>query len=435
MDTRTQFESSLPVDRQLLLRFVADVAAGHGFPIYMVGGSVRDLILGRAIGDFDLTIEGDAGALAESILRRLGGKITVHSKFRTARWTLTESTVERLGVPMFEADNLPLNLDFVSARSETYAHPGALPTIKRSGIEDDLHRRDFTINAMAVRLDGIHFGELVDPLNGQKDIENKLIRMLHKRSFIDDPTRMFRAIRYSMRYQFNLETDTRNALYDNEARNVLSQLSGERIRHEFDLIFEEERPVLSLAALDDASGLTRVIHPALENGRPMLLSYMKYPSDDFGKFDIPEILSFRQTLGWVLYLLHLPETDIDSVAERLAFPTLLTRSVRAVAKLTKDISLFKDWRPSQWTFYLDEIPSIAIYAVWLISPGNESLSKYLTKWRYVKPFTTGDELKQLGLEPGPRYKEILFRLRIAWLDGDVKTREKELELRDRLVAK
>jgi tRNA nucleotidyltransferase (CCA-adding enzyme) len=433
VNLKSELESALSEDHLHLLYVIADVAGTFGYPIYLVGGSVRDLILGRPIHDFDLTVEGDAGAFAESMLRKLGGKILIHSKFGTARWTPTESTFERLNVPILQPENFPPFLDFVTARFETYSQPGALPTIKKSSINDDLRRRDFTINAMAIRLDGNHFGELVDPLHGQRDIEDKLIRILHKQSFIDDPTRMFRAIRYAMRYGFELASETRIALNDNEALNVLAQLSGERIRHELDLIFEEDDPLLTLAALEDVSGFTKAIHPALENSRAMALSHLKAPPNEFGEFVIPEILSFRQTLGWVLYLMELSATNIDSVAERLAFPVKLTMSVGGASSLLESIGSFKDWKPSQWTFHLDELPSLSVYAVWLVS-SEKSLHAYLEKWQHVKAITTGDDLKQLGLEPGPKYKEILDRLRAAWLDGEVTTREEEYKLRDYLIA-
>ena len=135
-----------------LLRLVKTEAEHLDLPIYIVGGSVRDLMLGRVIKDFDLVVEGDAKQLAEAILRKFGGKVIFHSRFGTATWTLDDTTFKRLNVPMFDIADLPPFLDFVSARSEIYTEPGALPTVKKSTIEDDLHRRDFSINAMAVRL-------------------------------------------------------------------------------------------------------------------------------------------------------------------------------------------------------------------------------------------------------------------------------------------
>lgn len=425
-------EKSLPEDHLHLLHVIADVAGSFGYPIYMVGGSVRDLILGHSVKDFDLTVEGDAGTFAESMMRKLGGKILIHSKFRTARWTPTESTFERLNVPIMRPEKIPPFLDFVTARSEIYSQPGALPTIKRSSLNDDLRRRDFTINAMALRLDGFHFGELVDVAHGWADLERGLIRVLHPRSFVDDPTRMFRAVRYAGRYAFEIEADTLK-LFNDEAKSVLPELSGERLRHEIDLIFDEVTPIPMLEKLKDF-GLMSTIHPALLNADHTLLTeIMDQPADGLGEFSVPDILSFKQTLGWILFLMNLSNTDIEAIAERLAFPALLTTAVLSASSLLSELPSYKDWKPSQWTYHLDEIPSLAVYAVWL-GASEQALHEYLVKWKNINPFTTGNDLINLGLVPGPKYKEILSRLRIAWLDGDVKTKDEETKLRDRLIT-
>lgn len=432
MAFKSLLESALSPDHLHLLRLVADVAGSFGFPIYIVGGSVRDLMLGRVISDFDLTVQGDAGKLAESILRRLGGNIITHSKFGTARWTLTETTFNRLNVPVFQADNFPPFLDFVSARSETYPSPGELPRVKRASIEEDLRRRDFTINAMAIRLDGFHFGELIDPLNGQADLGRGLIRVLHPNSFIDDPTRMFRAVRYANRYELQIESETL-ALINEDALNVLARLSGERLRHEFDLIFEEERPLVMLGRLE-ALGLPAAIHPALKKAETRNLAHLKVkPDEDLGRTIFPDMLSFHQTLGWILYLILLSESEIEAVSERLAFPALLTKALKSASALNGDLDSFKNWKPSQWTFHLDELPTLSIFAVYLLTH-ETFLHTYLAEWQHIKPKTNGNDLKQLGLEPGPKYKKILSRLRAAWLDGQVKNIEEEKSLLDDLIA-
>ncbi|NWG05452.1 MAG: CCA tRNA nucleotidyltransferase [Chloroflexi bacterium] len=431
MNLSERIESSLTPESLALIRLVKTEAERLNLPLYIVGGSVRDLLLGSVIKDFDLIVEGDAARLADALLRKFGGKVLFHARFGTATWTLDETTSKRLNIPIFQLAEFPPFIDLISARSETYPEPGALPAIKRSTIDDDLRRRDFTVNAMAVRLDGKYYGDLYDPLGGQKDLENKLIRILHPQSFIDDPTRMFRAVRYAVRYQFELESVTQQAAVDAEARAVLSRLSGERIRHEFDLIFEEEKPLVILVALEDLS-LIKVIHPALEKVRAMALSHLKKPADEFGKFALPGILSLRQALGWILYLLHLPQADIDTVARRLAFPALLTDSIRAASSLLADLPSFKDWKPSQWTFHLDELPSLSVYAVWLVT-SESPLHDYLTKWQHVKPITTGDDLVARGLEPGPKFKDILARLRAARLDGEVGSDIEEEQLLRRLV--
>ena len=424
-------EKSLDGSRLELLHLLAYQASMLRMPLYLVGGVVRDVLLGRAVKDFDLVVEGDSAVLAEFALKKYGGRIMVHSRFGTATWMVNDSTFKRLNVPAFQFAETDMSLDLISARSEMYAQPGALPTVKFSTIDDDLRRRDFTVNAMALRLDGGFFGDLFDPLHGQTDLENKLIRVLHDRSFVDDPTRMFRAVRYAERYGFEIESATLH-LIDDEARKILSQLSGERIRHEFDLIFEEEHAVEVLGRLKDLD-LLRVVHPALQSAdgeRPSKL--VDKPAVGFGKFTVPDILSFRQTLGWVLYLMNLSLVDLEEIEVRLAFPALLANAVREASSLLTDVSSFRNWKPSQWTFRLDAVPSLAVYAFWLVT-SESALQEYLTNWQNIRPFTTGDDLKERGLEPGPKFKEILTRLRAAWLDGEVRTEEEEENLLKRLL--
>lgn len=400
-------------------------------PLYLVGGVVRDILLGRRVNDFDLVVEGNSAEFAEYIVRKFGGKILIHSKFGTATWIPNESTFKRLHVPAFESPSSALTFDLVSARSETYEYPGALPTVKRAKIDDDLRRRDFTINAIALRMDADYFGDLYDPMRGELDLAAGLIRVLHDHSFVDDPTRMFRAVRYAGRYGFEIAPESLH-LMNNEAHDVLSQLSGERVRHEIDLIFEEDDPIPMLERLK-ALGLLKTVHPALQaaNARALSTSLDK-PGEELGEFIIPELLSFKQTLGWILYLLNLTEHDVEAVSRRLVFPTLLIRAARGASILYRNSSSFKDWPPSEWTFYLDELPALAVHAVWLVT-SHVALKEYLTTWRHIKPYTTGYTLQQRGLPPSPKFREILTRLRAAWLDGDVSTEGEEKILLESLV--
>ena len=159
---------------------------------------MRDLILGSAFKDLDLTVEGDAIVLARALEKRHGGKVTVHKKFGTAKWFLPKD---------LSAESSD-SVDLISARSETYKHPAALPTVKMGSMDEDILRRDFTLNTLAIRLDGSHFGGLRDDLHGMDDLKNGIVRALHKNSFIDDPTRMYRAVRYAGRYGFTIAEET-----------------------------------------------------------------------------------------------------------------------------------------------------------------------------------------------------------------------------------
>lgn len=404
--------SLLPYERQTLLSNIAAQAAALNMPCYLVGGFVRDLMLNKSVNDLDIVLEGDAIKLGRSLVKKFGGKLTPHDKFQTAIWCLPE----------------PLNLhaptlDLITARKETYKDPGALPTVIPATIEDDLRRRDFTINAMAIRIDGDHFGELLDPLNGRADLEKRIIRILHPRSFIDDPTRIFRAIRYEGRYSFNLDFETLN-LIGPEALAVISQLSGERIRHELDLIFEEQgasQMILRVASL----GILNAIHVDL---LPLNLNYA-----DLLEMVLPvDIPGSRTTLGYILWFMDLLEDGVLSIAKRLDFSSDMTYSVWAAAQLKKSLPALVNSKPSEWTSALEKFPLISIYEVYLVSHEN-ALLDYLSMWRHVKPHTTGDDLKARGLQPGPRYGEILSLLRTAWLDGDVKDKEEEYKYLDSIL--
>jgi tRNA nucleotidyltransferase (CCA-adding enzyme) len=431
MNLSEQLESFLTSKSMAVVRLVKAEAEQLGLPLYIVGGSVRDLLLGRAIKDFDFTVEGDAANFAEALLRNYAGRVVFHHRFGTATWTLDESTFKRVNVPLLGTSEFPPFMDLISARSETYSHPGALPAIQRSTIDDDLRRRDFSINAMALRLDGKYYGELVDPLGGQADLKRGLIRVLHDRSFIDDPTRMLRAVRYAGRYEFEIEPKTLGLIHD-EAKAVLSRLSGERLRHEIDLIFEEKNRAAMLNRLAGMD-LLRPIHPALQFTSPLLPLPDETP-DELGPFAKPDSLSFKQTLGWILWLMPLPVPDIEEIAKRLDFPAPLAAATRAAASLFADLPSFSGWKPSQWTFHLDDLPALAVYAVFLVT-ANENLRDYLSTWRNIKPAINGNHLKQLGLEPGPRFAEILRRLRSAWLDGEVRNEMQEKSLLNRLIDK
>ena len=434
-NTSDLLEKSMDGARLELLHLLAYQASMIRMPLYLVGGVVRDILLGRAVRDFDLVVEGDSAAFAEYIVKKFGGRVLVNAKFGTATWVLNESTFKRLNVPAFQLLDTPLSFDLVSARSETYAQPGALPTVKRSPFDDDLRRRDFTINAMAIRLDGDHFGELFDPLDGQKDLEYKLIRVLHTQSFVDDPTRILRAARYAGRYGFQLEPETRR-LITGESRAILMQLSGERLRHEFDLMFDEKNTTAMLEQLDTLDVL-KLIHPVL---RPIMYkSPIEYSlTEEFSDLGLPSMLSFHQTLGWIMWLISLQVKEIEIIAKRLAFPSVLTKATLGAAKLYAEFPAFVGRTDSTKTFYFDEFPLLAVYAVWIFASWDNSykqiLGAYLSEWRHMKPYTTGTDLKNLGLEPGPRFAELLHQLRAAWLDGEVNTEDGEKALLERLLT-
>jgi tRNA nucleotidyltransferase (CCA-adding enzyme) len=420
-----------------LLHLLAYQAAALEMPFYLVGGVVRDILLDKTVKDFDLVIEGDTATFAEMVVKKYGGKIIVHSRFGTAQWILNESAFKRLNFPSSKFPDFDLSFDLVSARSETYAEPGALPMVERSNIDDDLRRRDFTINAMAIRLDGQHFGELLDPLGGESDLERRLIRVLHPKSFIDDPTRIYRAIRYEGRYGFQIAEDTLALIPD--ALPIVAELSAERIRHELDLILEEPNAASMLARLAELN-LLKPIHPALTfdasvNAR--LAKLQKFRDlQRISPWNAEKRNDNKHTLGWLLWLTPLSHPQIGELNLRLQFTANLLGSLFAASWIYADLSSFAHLKPSQIVTRLGTYPLDAIEAFYFIAPDQKTKDvffKYLTEWRHIKPRITGDDLKQRGLEPGPKYGEILRQLRAAWLDGEVKSKEEEMTLLNSLL--
>ena len=402
----------IPSEKQTLLSHIAAQAAALNMPCYVVGGFVRDLLLGTPVNDMDVIVEGDAIKLGNKLVDVYGGKLTPHFKFHTAIWHLPETW-----------NLIPDTVDLITARKESYNRPGALPSVAPATIGDDLHRRDFTINAMALRLDGEGLGEILDPLEGQTDLGRGTIRALNPKSFLDDPTRIFRAIRYEARYSFHIDASTLDQI-DLESLKALHSLSGERLRHELDLILDEDRSsVILLRAA--GLGVLDAIHSKLPEFNQEYADFLEVDA----QLDFPVD---RRTMGYMLWFMDLYEEDVILLANRLDFTNELTLSVWAAAQLKRSLVHLFGAKPSEWTYAMEKLPLHSIYAVYLVTRENSLLS-YLSIWRHVRAHTTGDNLKKRGLPPGPRFGEILLKLRSAWLDGEVSSYDQEKELLARLL--
>jgi tRNA nucleotidyltransferase (CCA-adding enzyme) len=280
-----------------------------------------------------------------------------------------------------------------------------------------------------LRLDGHHYGELHDYWGGLADLERGILRVLHSLSFVDDPTRMLRAVRYEQRYGFEIESRTRQLM--NEARPMLEKLSSERVRHELDRILDESEWFKMLARLADL-GLLEAIHSELDKPVSKLPSFS---DDELASYRISSLLSPKRTLIWLLWLAPLKTKTIKPLSRRLRFPAALTNLLLAASSLRADLPSLKGSKPSDWVNRLDEVPEFAIYALSLSAKGKtkQAMLDYLEKWRHVKPKTTGHDLKKLGLSPGPEYKKIIRQLRAAWLDGEIKSNQEEKTLLESLV--
>jgi len=391
-------------------------ASRQNLRAFLVGGTVRDLILNREALDVDITIEGDAVALARAVAASTGARLKKTTEFGTATLKIT---VDR-GAP-----NPDFRLDLVTARAETYTKPGALPKVRPSTIDDDLLRRDFTINAIALELTGTARGKVLDPAGGIADLRAGLVQVLHDRSFQDDATRIIRAVRYATRFDFSIEESTLDLI----TRDLpyLGKISGTRLRQEMARAFAEEHPGRAIAQLLDL-GVLRAIHPALNPSDRQIAAFQSIRGAD----------PTTTAIAWALLAFNANESDIPHVIRRLALTRKQSETVRAMPSLRALASqLTKDLRPSQLARLLSPLPEPALLAYSLAAEPvvAQHIRDYLDRTRTVRPILRGDDIIDLGVPRGPEVANVLAHLRAARLDGEVTTREDEVNFVEAYLAR
>lgn len=416
-----RLELYLPRDVLRFLREAGQVAKESGFGLYVVGGFVRDLMLEVPNLDLDLVVEGDAIALAQALAAHLGGRVRSHRRFGTAKWILEG----------LEGEGLPNHLDFVTARTEFYEEPTALPTVEFSSLRHDLYRRDFTINTLAIGLSGEYYGRLFDFYGGKRDLDRGLIRVLHNLSFIEDPTRILRAVRFEQRLGFNIEPRTLQLLHDALQQGLLERTSGERIRHEILLILEEEFPEKVLARLQDIGALER-LSPRLSWDNWLALRFARLHEISIG--------AERTTLSLALLFYRLPFHEVEEVIARYRFRAQRSHVLREVFQLRQEaVPALQSGplAPSRLYGLLHRFSTQALEIVLLAEEHvqiQQSIKLYLERFCSVRTLLDGNDLKALGLAPGPLYKRILRVLLDARLDGRVHSREEEMALLQELLT-
>jgi tRNA nucleotidyltransferase (CCA-adding enzyme) len=424
-----KMEAALPAPLLHLLRQASELAQEMGYPLFVVGGFVRDLLLGEPTLDMDLVVEGDAIELARRIARRAGARTRSHKQFGTAKIIL-EGREDEFGVSF---------LDFATARMEFYADSAALPEVESSSIKADLHRRDFTINTLAIRLDSDHYGQLLDFYGGEQDLNNGLIRALHSLSFMEDPTRIMRAARFEQRLGFVIEPRTAE-LIDN-ALPMLSRVSGERIRHELYLILQEPEPERVLCRLDGLNVLTQ-IHPRLTCMEEIWERFATLRQTIASReWDVPSVENGRPPPGLYLALLthHLSRAELEAFARRLKIYRDDLSLLRQVLDLReREARLDRpDLANREIYALLRHSSTSAVVVQWLCTDSarvRERLWHYEMELRRVQPATDGEYLKSLGLKPSPLFSKLLSAVRDALLDGEIHTEEQEKALITRLLA-
>lgn len=433
-----RLEAALPVGWAALLKAIAQAAHEQRSALYIVGGFVRDLWLNRPSLDFDLVVEGDAIKLANSLVQQYGGRVTSHTRFGTAKWRLEGCSFASAAQPGVPDDLALKTLDLVTARTEFYTYPSALPTVERGSIKLDLHRRDFTINTLALRLDGHHYGDLHDYWGGLNDLRHGLVRVLHSLSFVDDPTRMLRAARFEQRFDFRIEQRSLQLMH--EAITLMDRVSGDRIRHEMDLILDEPKAAQILARLDELK-LLAAIHPALRWDDWLQQRFAALPElppePEWQLTGQETTANIKRSLAYSMCMLRLTPQQAHEVCERLKIRVELRSTIQAAIGLWNELPRLVGRLPSQITTRLDDAPPLARYAVYQAGPEpvlSDLLLNYARHWQKIKPTIDGHDLRRLGLRPGPHYRTILNTLRSAWLDGTINTVEGEKALLDELLT-
>jgi tRNA nucleotidyltransferase (CCA-adding enzyme) len=397
--------------------FEAVAAVSEGYEgVYLVGGAVRDILLGERGFDVDIAVEGDAIAFAEALARALGGRATPHSKFGTA---VVSYGGDRGG-----------RVDVVTARTEFYDAPAALPTVEHATIREDLFRRDFTINAMAVSLKGDDLGRLVDPFRGRRDLETSTIRVLHNLSFIDDPTRIFRAIRYENRLGFRMDAHTERLARSTIEMGLVGDLSTSRLRDELEALLSEGDVSHSLLRLADL-GADTAVHPHLEGGleTAKLMARLTALDEELGA-GIP---AWR--LGFAALARHLPPDEVYAWLDRMKVRRRDAERIAAAVTVGPRLleRLHADADPAEVVALAEPYaPDAPLYALAL--ERSEPLERYFRDLRRVRLEIGGAELAELGLSESPRVGEVLGELRRRKLNGELPSRDAELAAARELVG-
>ncbi len=407
-------KSRFPGEIYDLLTLSGSVAEDLGFSAFLVGGSVRDLLRGESNLDIDIVIEGDGIVFAQTLGKKLNAKVKTHRRFGTAV-VITEF----------------LKFDVATARTEYYESPAALPRVETSSIKKDLYRRDFTINTMAVMLNPGRFGKLIDFFGAQRDIKEKTLRILHNLSFIEDPTRAFRAIRFSERFGFKISRHTINLIKTAVRINLFDKLSGTRMYDELGLLFSETEPLNAIRRLASFD-LLRFIHHSLKITKTL--------EDTFE--------SIQETIAWFKLLFFEEECNMSHLflmallnelspaergeaLQRLFVPPSARKEILDGIEQSHAALLGLHKGASQKDIYyilkpLDMPTVLFTMGRTKDEENKKAISLYLTTLRKIKPELSGKDLKEMGYAAGPLFREILTALLEARLDRQVKSREEEI---------
>ena len=408
-----------------ILETIGRVVDKTGCKAFVVGGFVRDLFLYKKNDDIDIVIEGDGIAFAKQYAKLVGGRVHYYKKFGTAIITHPDG----------------VKIDVASARLEYYKFPAALPTVEMSSLKLDLFRRDFTINTLTIQLSPDKFGTLIDFFSGQRDIKDKTVRVLHNLSFVEDPTRVFRAIRFEQRYGFTIGRLTSNLIENAVKMDIFKRLSGRRVFSELRQILQEADPRPAIKRLADYD-LLKVIHQTIKLNQETveLLNSVKNVLSWYDLLFIEE--SYMQ---WAVYFLALIRRSNQHVSDEICKKIELSPQLNAFFSKKRihaesSLSLLEKNRVISNSMLYKQLSAFETELIlYMMASAREeriqkAISGYFTKLRYVKISITGKDLINIGLKPGPMFKKILQAVFDAKLNGIVKTRKEELEFISNYVS-
>lgn len=416
-------QRTLPGEMQALLRSISRAAETGAYSVFLVGGVVRDLLLGFPNLDLDIVVEGEGIEFARALAHAFKGRIRSHRKFGTAVVILPNGR----------------RIDVATARTEFYEYPAALPTVEISSVRQDLYRRDFTINAMAIALSGERFGELLDFFGGLRDLQRRQVRILHNLSFVEDPTRIFRAVRFEQRYGFQLESQTEMLARRAVEMEIVGKLTNARVRDELIDIFSEPPP-LPLKAVERLQdlGALRTLHPDLNVSQAMRGRFRVLGRHGEEAAELAGDGMKRWVPALVAMLEDLPGGEAGKWCHLMRFKREDTRAIlQCLGRVPEIIRVLSAENPptSGVVDVLDPLAGEALAYLYVFGGPDirDTVASYVNHWKHTETEITGNDLAGLGLEPSRAYAEILAAVRAARLDGEVKSREEELELAHRLV--
>ena len=422
---RNILRNRLPNNLLNILEIAGEMAAEIGTEAYVVGGFVRDVLLTKTNFDLDLVVESDGIEFAKKLAEKLDGRAKYHRKFKTAVVILPDGQ----------------RVDVATARLEYYEYPAALPTVELSSIKMDLYRRDFTINALAVHINPSGFGKLVDFFGSQRDLKDKTIRVLHALSFVEDPTRIMRAIRFEQRFDFKIGGQTYSLIKNALKLNLINKLSGYRLMHELKLILGEKTSLASIERMNEL-GVLEAIHPllVLNSSRTQVISELEKIHNWYSLLYLEPAIETWKTyfLGMCMGISKAKMEQIYdrfnfSPSERREFIHLRDTVFWAAGHI---MNIKQELKPSEIYRTLHPVPLEGVLFIMARTKREmikKYISHYLTTLRLQKIEVTGDDIKDLGLEPGPRYSKLLNQVKLAFLDGEIKGKDEQIEfLRSRI---